>query len=526
MHPSHDITLGDLFRAAGCAWHPAAPGVERIPIRDVVEDSREATPGALFLARPGTKTDGASFIADARGRGATAVALPLGSVAPTDLPTAFLESPASDGPRLAEAFHGWPSRSLRLFGVTGTNGKTTTAFLVHQILAAASIRAGLLSTVLIDDGRHRRTARLTTPSAVEISRAFAAMRAHGCTAAAMEVSSHALDQGRIAALRFDVAAFTNLSGDHLDYHGTLENYAAAKALLFERLDARALAIVNADDPAADRMLRGCRARVLRISLGGAGAARADVLATLIESSLRGLRATLRTPWGPLDLNAPLIGPHNLWNLTLALCAAIDLGVPLSDAPRAIATLAAPPGRLEPVPAPEPHPGFAVFVDYAHTDDAISRVLAAVRPLVPPGGRLRILFGCGGDRDRTKRPRMAAAAFAGADDVFLTSDNPRTEDPRAIIADALAGIPAADHHRVHVDPDRESSIRAAIAACRPGDILVIAGKGHETYQLLPDGRGGIVRRDFDDRAVAADALASRLQSASAGRISPAHGEVTA
>jgi UDP-N-acetylmuramoyl-L-alanyl-D-glutamate--2,6-diaminopimelate ligase len=500
-----------LFDLAGVAWRPASPGdaIGATPIRAVVEDSREAVPGCLFIARPGTKTDGARFIADAVDRGAVAVALPDCAEPIAGIPTVHLADIGTDTARLAEAVHGWPSRELDLFGVTGTNGKTTTAFLVQQLLGAAGIRAGLISTVVIDDGRESRPSKLTTPFSVELSSSLARMRDNGCRAAAMEVSSHALDQGRASALRFRVAAFTNLTGDHLDYHGTLDRYADAKARLFDGLDPDALAIVNADDPAHARMVRDCRARIVRITLGGAGAATADVRARIIESSIRGTRAEIIGPWGTLDVRTTLIGAHNLWNLSMALCAGIELGVPAGRCAALIPHMGAPPGRLEPVTIAGADPGFAVFVDYAHTDDALTRVLASVRPLVAgTGGCIRVLFGCGGDRDRTKRPRMAAAACAGADAVVLTSDNPRTEDPQAILRDALAGVPDADRGRVAVDADRRAAIGMIIADARPGDVVVIAGKGHENYQLLPDGKGGIIRRDFDDRAVAAEALASR------------------
>jgi len=503
------MTLRELVESAGISARVAG---ENPVITGIVEDSRGAHPGCLFLARPGTKTDGRKFIGDAIGAGAVAVGVPAGEAAPTGVPTIVLADPARDIARLAEAFYGWPSRGMKVFGVTGTNGKTTTALLVQQLLGFAGVRSGLVSTVHIDDGREIATARLTTPSSVELAQAFARMRDNGCACAAMEVSSHALDQGRAGALRFRVAAFTNLSGDHLDYHGTMERYAAAKAVLFEGLDRDAVAIVNADDPAHEVMVRRCAARVVRVSLGGPGRARADVTATIEESSIRGVRARIAGVWGEHVVRSPLIGVHNLWNLTIAISAAIELGVSPQVCMEAASGVRPPPGRLEPVHAqglPPENDQFYVFVDYAHTDDALSRVLSAVRPLLPHDrARVRVLFGCGGDRDRTKRPRMAAAACAGADTVIVTSDNPRTEDPRAIIADVVAGIPAEAKGRVGVEPDRRAAIGKLIASAGPGDILVLAGKGHETYQLLPDGKGGIIRRDFDDRAVAAEALASR------------------
>ena len=489
-----------------------AAGADLVGItpRDITEDSRAVRPGSIFIARPGTRTDGRRFIPQAIQAGAIAI-LTDHSVTPETIDlarfpgVAFLRARdlTTTAAGLAERFFGNPSAGMTLVGVTGTNGKTTVTHLIRHGLASVGHACGLIGTVAIDDGIESTPASLTTPSAIDVSRALARMRDRGRTTAVLEVSSHALHQGRVAALDFDIAVFTNLTGDHLDYHLTLGNYADAKAILFERLRDTAAAIVNADDPAHKRTLRDCRAPALCCA---AAPRPADYTIAPLGSSLDGTRARVTTPARTLDLDSPLVGAHNLMNLLQAVAVLDRLGIPLDDIRDSLSTIPAPPGRLEPVRPDHLDVPFTVLVDYAHTDDALDSVLRAVRPFVH--GALRLVFGCGGDRDRSKRPRMAAAACRHADSITITSDNPRTEDPLAIIDDALAGVARADRPRVHVEPDRASAIRHAIDAAGPGDLVLIAGKGHEDYQLLPDQRGGIVRRDFDDRLVAADALRQR------------------
>ena len=495
-----------LSRLVPASLEAAAASTE---ITAVADDSRAVVPGTLFVARPGAKADGRAFVADAVARGAVAVlhagADPCAGVAGADR-VVRVEVPAGAdlnrlAAQLADRIDGNPSEWLRLVGITGTNGKTTMAFLVQQFVRAAGNPCGLIGTVTIDDGARAEPASLTTPGGIELARVLGRMVRNGCTACAMEVSSHALDQGRADALRFRVGVFSNLTGDHLDYHGTMERYAAAKARLFAMLPADGTAVVNADDPWHAAMLAGCQARVLRCSVAGAGqapAAAADCTATVHESRLGWQDTTFAGPWGAVRTRLPLVGRHNAMNALQAAAAAWAIGVPAAAIQQALSACTAPPGRLEPVTTPDDP--FAVLVDYAHTDDALLNVLTALRPLVGPGGRLITVFGCGGDRDRTKRPRMMRVACEGSDRVVVTSDNPRTEDPEAIIDEVMAGRPAGTGATVVRQADRARAIRAAVEEARPGDIVLVAGKGHEDYQVI-----GTEKRPFDDRLVAREAL---------------------
>jgi UDP-N-acetylmuramoyl-L-alanyl-D-glutamate--2,6-diaminopimelate ligase len=492
------MLLEDLIRGLPITVHGAnAAGVR---IAGVTEDSRRVEPGWLFVARQGTKRDGGAFIAQAIERGAAAV---LAS-GPTGVPTALdCQDPAAMGATLAERVHGSPSSHLGLMGVTGTNGKTTVAWLVRQLMNASGRRCGLIGTIEIDEGTGGHPADLTTPAAEDISGSLARMLGNGCKAAAMEVSSHALDQHRAAGLVFRAAVFTNLSGDHLDYHGSMDAYGDAKAKLFERLGRDALAIVNADDPASERMLRDCKAPMLRCSMRGRGDATVRVVAEGLES-----RITMAGPWGEVGAQLSLVGDHNAMNALQAVAAAHHLGLARDAIQAALPTLAAPPGRLEPVTVSGVE-GPRVLVDYAHTDDALEKALMAVAGRKGEG-KLWVVFGCGGDRDRTKRPRMGAVAGRLADRVVVTSDNPRTEEPRSIVDQVLAGVPADVW--TASDPDREAAIRLAIAQADANDVVVIAGKGHEDYQIVADGAGGTRKRDFDDRIIARVALETRVSMA--------------
>jgi UDP-N-acetylmuramoyl-L-alanyl-D-glutamate--2,6-diaminopimelate ligase len=479
----------------------------------VTDDSRRVAPGALFVARAGTHADGRAFVADAVAKGAVAV-LHGGPDPCAGLPGAerVVRVAVPEGTDLgrfacllADRFEGCPSQWLDVVGVTGTNGKTTITFLVQQFLRAAARPCGVIGTVVIDDGLRAEPANLTTPGGADVAAALGRMVRNGCRACAIEVSSHALDQGRADALRFRVGIFTNLTGDHLDYHGTMERYAAAKARLFRMVDATGTAVVNVDDPWHARMLEGCPARVLRcrVAEGGAGRPPAadECVAAVHEASLGWQDTTFSGPWGGIRVRLPVVGRHNAMNALQAAAAAWSLGGPAGTIERALASCKAPPGRLEPVTGPSDP--FAVLVDYAHTDDALLNVLSALRPLVGPGGRLVTVFGCGGDRDRTKRPRMMRVACERSDRVVVTSDNPRTEDPAAIIEEVVGGRPEGSGAEVVREPDRARAIELAVGEARPGDIVLVAGKGHEDYQVV-----GTEKRPFDDRAVARRALDGR------------------
>ncbi|TVQ64056.1 MAG: UDP-N-acetylmuramoyl-L-alanyl-D-glutamate--2,6-diaminopimelate ligase [Phycisphaerales bacterium] len=497
---------------------------EGVRICDVTDDSRTVMPGSLFIARKGLRFDGRAHIAEALRAGAAAVLIdardgepPAGFPSePGAPPLLVTEDALLASARIAERFYADPSSRLRLVGVTGTNGKTTTCWLIHHLLRSCGHKPGLISTVGIDDGCARAGAVMTTPPAIELSRTLGVMVEAGCDSAVIETSSHALDQCRVAALRFEVGVFTNLTGDHLDYHRSMDDYAAAKARLFASLPETGVAIINGEDEAGARMVRDCRARTLACVFEGADTSLPGERCEVAIDSRGAAGADVRVsgPWGVIESRLPLVGRHNAMNALQAVAAAHALGAPADRLAIALASATSPPGRLEPVTREhdraEP---FTVLVDYAHTDDALQRSLLAARPLVGDGGRLIVVFGCGGDRDRSKRPRMGAAAAAGADVLVLTSDNPRTEDPGAIIRGVLEGVPAEARDRLHIHSDRERAIAFGVQEARAGDVVLIAGKGHEDYQLLPDGAGGIVRRDFDDRSVARSALRQRFDEGS-------------
>lgn len=520
-----------------------------VRVCDLTEDSRTVMPGSLFVARRGQKHDGRAYVAQAIRAGATAVLVDDETfVLPADsgggraagvgvggvalLRTRDIELATA---RLAERFYGDPSSKLTLIGVTGTNGKTTTTFLIHQILNAVGVRCGLIGTVCIDDGTEVARAELTTPPALDLSHSLARMVEAGCKAAVMEVSSHSLHQRRVGALRFKVGVFTNLTGDHLDYHRTMEEYGAAKAMLFEMLaeeSAGGVAVLNIQDIAHTRMKERCRAGVLRCSVDGAlpitgGTAPGTVCRARVRAATTGAtEVTLTGPWGVQDVRLPLVGGFNVMNALQAAAsawAAVSRGsgqggeeVSFPVIAEALAHATAPPGRLEPVT--RDGDALSVFVDYAHSDDALRTVLTTLRESMTGAGAggkggkraLTCVFGCGGDRDKTKRARMGRVASELADQVYITSDNPRTEDPDAIIGEIVAGIEPARRAGVEIEPDREKAIRRAIRVATSGGVVLIAGKGHEDYQIVRDPArpGQTITRHFDDREVARSALAAR------------------
>jgi len=476
-------------------------GPADVPVRAVTHDSRAVRPGSLFAAIPGTRVDGHRFIPQALAAGASAVLL-------RDWPDAWPEDVAGlrvADPRRALALSASalaedPALSMTTVGLTGTNGKTTTACILGSVFRAAGRRTGTLGTTGIEwdgpQGLDAHAATHTTPEGPALFDWLRRMRDDGVTALALELSSHALHQGRAAGLQLDVAAWSNLSRDHLDYHGTPEAYEAAKALIFSEWLARwgkpgCTAVVNIDDLAVARHAADWP-RTLRVS--ARPGVDADVLPSALPTfSIDGCSATLRTPRGPVNLRSRLLGPHNLANSLLAAGCALAVGVDPEAIEEGLAATAGAPGRLERVERSDDR-GPLVLVDYAHSPRAIRDVVAALRPLVT--GRLLIVFGCGGDRDRGKRPHMGAAA-AAADLAILTSDNPRTEDPEAILDEVEPGLAGTEYRRV---ADRGSAIATAVQLASDDDVVLLAGKGHEPYQEI-----GGVRHPFDDRMVAAEAL---------------------
>jgi UDP-N-acetylmuramoyl-L-alanyl-D-glutamate--2,6-diaminopimelate ligase len=470
----------------------------------VTSDSREVVPGSVFFALPGTRADGHDFAAQAARAGAVAV------VAEREVdcaPATLLLAPSSRrAMALAAAnFFGRPADAVKVAGVTGTNGKTTVTYLAEACAAAARLPSGVIGTVTHRFPGVVRTASHTTPESTAIQGLLAEMRDAGARVAFFEVSSHALAQERVAGIRFAVAAFTNLTRDHLDYHGDMESYFAAKRRLFtEHLAPEGTAIVNARDAFGARLADqlGPGRRVWRF-----GTRAEDVLRPgRVALRLGGIDAVLETPEGAIPVRSPLVGAHNVENLLCAAGIALALGIPPDAVGRGLSASQGAPGRLERVAAR----GVNVFVDYAHTDDALSRALEALRAVGPR--RVVTVFGCGGDRDRGKRPLMGRAAGGASDLVVVTSDNPRGEDPLAIIGEIVPGVEAAGLARIApgaarrgargfvVEPDRRAAIALAVECAREGDAVLVAGKGHEDYQIV-----GAERRPFSDRDEARRAL---------------------
>ena len=462
-----------------------------IEVTRVVHDSRRVRRGDLFVAMPGTKVDGHRFVPSALEAGACAAVVerPVEPAAATML---LVVPDAREALGLAaHALAGDPTRRLTVCGVTGTSGKTTTTYLVRGVLEKAGLPTGVLGTISYQLGQREIPSNMTTPDSNELAGYFAEMAESGLRAAVMEVSSHALHQRRTAGIRFRVAAFTNLSDEHRDYHPTPEHYRDAKGLLFKGLDADAWAVLNADDPTSRFYSRGRGARDLWYGLEH----RADVTAEAIQVALSGSRFALVTPRGRLEARTPLLGLHNVKNCLTAAAVGEALGLPLEMIAAGLETVRTVRGRLEAVPTDRP---VTVLVDYAHKTDALRHCLSTVREMIHGRGRLIAVFGCGGNRDRAKRPEMAAVAEALADRVVVTSDNPRNERPEDIAAEIVKGFKSRD--KVTVELERRQAIAMAIGEARPGDVVVIAGKGHETYQSLGD-----VTRPFDDREVAAEVL---------------------
>ena len=469
-----------------------APGGPDVDVAEVTCDSREVLPGWAFVALPGDHADGAAFLPAALDRGAVAILSDRELAVPPGVASARLGDGRRTMALLARRLYGEPDAHLALIGVTGTNGKTTTTTLIRQLLRLSGVGCGQIGTVVNAAGDQEAAAVRTTPESPSFYRWLSRSVAAGDAASAVEVSSHSLVLDRVHGARFKVGVFTNLTQDHLDFHPGMEAYFQAKAGLFKQCE-RTLA--NADDPFGQRLLAetpGC--------LGYALDHPADYRATELTLTPTGTTFRLTAKGAAWEVASPLLGRFNAYNLLAALAALAEAGFQLDALLPALKGLTGAPGRVDRVDCGQP---FGVMVDYAHTPDALDKLLAEGKRLLPAGGRLHVLFGCGGDRDARKRPLMARAVAAGADVIWHTSDNTRTEDPEKILTEAAAGIPAAilgDPERYHRIADRAQAVAQAVAACRPGDLLLLAGKGHEPYQ---DVQG--VKHPYSDRGAAETAL---------------------
>jgi len=455
-------------------------------VEGITADSRQVKPGYIFVAVPGTKVDGATFAAQAVEKGAKLI---VSHCKLDSLPVLVVDQVSIALAKLAWSYYGIDelqrAGKLRLYGVTGTNGKTTFCYLFQYLANRLGRRCARFGTVEYDLITKKVEASHTTPDTMQLAGLIRQAYDNGADSIVMEVSSHALDQGRAAGLVFSAAAFSNLTGDHLDYHKTMENYLAAKLILFNSLPANGCAVVNVDDAAGDKVCRASSGKTLSYGIDNKTA---DLAATDLEMTAAGTKGVFRFKGQSVAFQSPLIGKHNVYNLLAAVGMGLAANFDLSQMVPMIATLPSVPGRLERVSNDR---GFEVFVDYAHTDDGLENVLSALKPLVQ--NKLIVVFGCGGDRDATKRPRMAKVSEKYGDTVIVTSDNPRTEDPKKIIDDILLGFSCHFRPEVHVEPDRAKAIALALDQAEKGDIVILAGKGHEDYQIL-----GTTKIHFDDR----------------------------
>lgn len=459
--------------------------LEDLEIEGLAYDSRKADRNFLFAAIKGEATDGNRFVEQAVHRGAAAILSE--NAAPTGIPVCWIQVENTRRALAVAAanFYRRPSESLDVIGITGTNGKTSTAYLIESILLVAGERVGMITTIEYRGPKGELPSERTTPESLDLQSLFHNFAEQGCRFVVMEVSSHALAMERVYSCRFRSAVFTNLTQDHLDYHGTLESYFNAKKQLFvgTGVNPPRQSILNRDDPRGIILEEICRNRCLTYSTQRS----ADF--QLMHSRIRqpGMSLTLKTPGGELDLQTQLMGRPNLSNILAAVAVGYDLGIPLGQLQQGIRACPPVPGRFEAVDCGQP---FQVFVDYAHTPDALEKVLRAARELGPK--RVLVLFGCGGERDRSKRSAMGRIAEGLSDFCWITSDNPRREDPLAIISEIESGF-QTQPAKYQVEPDRREAIRAILRQAQPGDAVVIAGKGHETYQVLADGAV-----HFDDR----------------------------
>ncbi|GMV99533.1 MAG: UDP-N-acetylmuramoyl-L-alanyl-D-glutamate--2,6-diaminopimelate ligase [Candidatus Hydrogenedentota bacterium] len=456
-------------------------------VTGVTERSDRVRPGTVFVAAQGTRVDGHEFAADAAQRGAVAILGARSGLAEfCGLPYFFHPHPRQALGLLAHAIVSHPTQAVRVSGITGTNGKTSTALMAQHVLGAAGYSTAFAGTVWQEIAGERREALLTTPMGEDLAAFFAEARAAGVTHAVMEVSSIALEQHRVAGIHFSAAAFTNLTQDHLDYHGNMEAYLKAKLLLFEGMEGGdRFTVVNREDPSADVFIRASRVPCYTYGAGG------DCRAVNVKYGEDATRFMLESPWGQASIELRLLGQHNVSNALCAIALSLGQGVGLEQVENGIRTFDRVPGRFDAVNAGQP---FKIVVDYAHTDDGLRNVLLAARGVCR--GRVIVVFGCGGDRDKGKRPKMGKVAGELSDFAIITSDNPRTEDPETIVLDIEVGMQQSGKSKYQeylTIVDRREAIREAIARARPGDLVLIAGKGHENYQIL-----GSTKLHFDDR----------------------------
>ena len=465
-------------------------------VAGITYDSRRVTPGMVFVAIPGQHVDGHEFIGTAVERGASAVICERSRLVPGRVTKIQVTDVREAMACAARSYYQHPSSKLKVIGVTGTNGKTTVAFMIKAVLEAAEIKTGLMGTVRYEIGDRVIPAQRTTPESIEVQQMMAQMLKADCQACVMEVSSHALDQKRVYGVEFDVGIFTNLTRDHLDYHGTMENYFASKKKLFSSLTEggkRAASVINIDDTYGARLADETKGLEVQLTYGFAEKSR--LRATKIELNAEGSRFVIEAPERKFAVRLPLIGRHNIYNALAAVGACLALKIDVVKIQAALNSLPPVPGRLEIVSAGQP---FGVFVDYAHTDDALKNVLTTLREITK--GRVLLAFGCGGNRDAGKRAKMGRVAAELADYSIITSDNPRKEEPATIAAQVEEGFKSVRADACEIELDRGRAIQQIIARSQPGDSVLIAGKGHETYQEFED---TVV--PFDDRIHAQEAL---------------------
>jgi len=500
------MNLRDIVKALS---NVTASGPTDVEVVSLTASSKEVVAGSLFAAIRGNAADGHQFIDDAIASGASVILAE--KAPPNDLSESIAWLHVSDArSELASAaseFYGSPWSELKMVGVTGTNGKTTSAFLMHHVMKTVWHRAGLLGTIYVDDGEKLGSASHTTPGPVELSKILGNVRDNGCRGLVMEVSSHGIHQKRVSAIGFDACVFTNLTQDHLDYHGSLENYYQAKASWFESLaldpkGKKPVAVINVDDAHGLELATSLDVKGMSVIRFGFGI-NADFRVNGFRQNSRGMEFQLEAKGKSYLVRAPYIGRFNVYNLVAVLAAASACGIRPREAVAALADAPQIPGRMHNVGNAG---GATVFVDYAHTPDALDNACRALKELDPR--RLITVFGCGGDRDQGKRPLMAAAAARHSDAIVITSDNPRSEDPEAIIKEIEVGLKGKGHLSI---PDRAEAIAHAVEHALSGDIILIAGKGHETYQQFKNHTV-----DFDDRKVASKALRDRAQTIAENR----------